>query len=126
MATTTNGSSTRRTRSRDYGLSNTTDNLQSNDRVDRASHRRVANGAGESLYSSSTRRGYGSAVELREDVAGANSAANSGQPLYGRGHPASRRTLAPQTTASKSLRPTIDDDAEQVARYQIDSVCTPH
>ncbi|KAF8273956.1 hypothetical protein EI94DRAFT_974010 [Lactarius quietus] len=111
---------TQRSRSRDYDQPNTTDIRQSDDSVDRASHR-GANGAGKSPYSSSTRRGYGSAVELHEHVADANSAANSGQPSWGqRPYPASRRTFAPQTAASKIFQHAAYADAEQDAPYRVD------
>ena len=126
---TTNAPSTGRTWSDDSVLSNATNVLQSNGRAtDEESHRAV-NGTGlehESPYSSSTRRGYGSAVELRGYAAGATSAANSGQPQRVTGsHPASSRPVAPQTTASRSFRPAANADAEQDALYRSDLVCAP-
>jgi hypothetical protein len=83
---------------------------QDSDNVTDWVSRRAANGTGwegGSPYSSSTsRRGYGSAVELREHGAGANSAADSGQPSWGRGPPpTSRRLAAPQAKAVKSFQP---------------------
>src|SRR6266702_2285539 len=127
--TTTIGSSTWRSRSGDNILSNSTNTLQSNDRVtDRAFHR-ATNGTGlegGSPYSSFTGRGYGSAVELRGHAAGANSAANSGQLSWGSGpRPAPSQSFAPQTTASKSYQPAADADAEQDAWYRADQVCAP-
>jgi hypothetical protein len=117
--TTTNGM---RSWSDDDISSKTTNALQSNDRTtDRASYR-AANGTGlegESPYLSSTRRGYGSAVELREYAADAN----SGRPPSRGPHPASSRTFAPQTRASKSSQPAADVDAERDAQYGADPVC---
>ena len=126
---TSNGSSTRRSGSDDNVMSNTTNVLQSNGRTtDRESHR-AANGIGlerESPYSSSTRSGYGSAVELHGYAAGATSAANSGQPPWVPGsHPASSRPVAPQTRASKSFRSATDAGSEQDAPYRTDPVCAP-
>jgi hypothetical protein len=99
------------------------------DNVTGRTSRPAANGtgrAGGSPYSSPTRRGYGSAVELREHGAGANSAADSGQPSSGRGPPpTSNRPFAPRETASKSSRPATDNGVEQVGRYRADLVCAP-
>lgn len=92
--------------------------------MDWASHQ-VTSGTGKSPYTSSTRREYVSAIESREDVAGTYSAADSGTPSWGR-HTATSRQFVPQANASKSSRPAVDDDAEQVARYQTGPVCAPH
>jgi hypothetical protein len=117
---TNNSSTPRRSQSRDHVRSNTTDILQSNDRVDGPSHR-GAKGAGEYPYLSSSKRADGSTVELR---AGANSAANSDQPPLGPPNTVSR-LFGPQTTASESSRPAPDEDVRQVAQYPTDSVRTP-
>ena len=81
---------------------------------------------GQSPYSNSSKSRNGSAAELHEIHTGANSVANSSQPptAWGRSDPTSRPP-APQTTTSKSSRPTADDDAERVAQYTTDSVCAP-
>lgn len=117
---TTNGSSTWRSPSRDYFQSNTTDNLQSNGRATLESHR-GANGTGESPYSSSNVRGYVSAVDLRENVADANSAAasDSGQSSLGGGP---KRLVAPRTKASKSSQPAAYVDVEPFVPDRADSV----
>ena len=118
MATTSGSSTPRRSQ---YVPSNTTGISQSNDRVNRASHQ-GANGAGEYPSLSSSKRGNGSAAELR---AGANSAAKSGQPSAWAQPNTVSRLFAPQTTASKSSRPAPDDDTRQVTRYPTDSVRAP-
>ena len=105
---TTNGSPPRRSPSRDYDQSNTTDNLQSNDRASLESHP-GANGTGESPYARSDgdARGYVPAVDLRENTAGAYSAtaSDSGQSSLS-GEP--RGLVAPRTKASKSSQPAAD------------------
>jgi hypothetical protein len=102
---------------------------QINDRVTDWVSSRAANGTvreGGSPYSSSTRRGYGSAVELREHGAGANSAVDLGQSSRGRGPPPTfRRFVAPQTKASKSFQPAAYADAELFVPGRADSVCDP-
>jgi hypothetical protein len=117
---TTNGPSPRRSPSRDHILSNTTDNLQINGTVDREYHR-GSNGAGESPYSSINMRGYVSAGDLHEHVAGANSAATSdlGQASLGGGP---RRLVAPQTKASKSSQPAAYAHAEPFVPDRADMV----
>ena len=121
MATTNDSSSPRRSQSRDHILSNTSDILQSNDTVNRASHR-GANGAGENPALSSSKRWNGSAAESR---AGANSAAKSGQPSAWAQPNTVNRLFAPQTAASKSSRPAPGDDTRQVVRPPTDSVRVP-
>ena len=78
MATTTDSSTRRRSRSRNYVYSNTTDNLQRNDRANLEYH-----GTGEPPYASSNVRGHISAIELHVNVAGANSESATGAN-YGR------------------------------------------
>ena len=78
MATTTDSSTRRRSRSRNYVYSNTTDNLQRNDRANLEYH-----GTGEPPYASSNVRGHISAIELHVNVAGANSE-SAAEANYGR------------------------------------------
>jgi hypothetical protein len=122
---TTNSASTRRSRSRNYDLSNTTDNLQSIGRTDLATHR-GANETGESPHSSSNVRGHVSAVDLHEHAAGASSGADSdplslgGVPL-----PVSSRLVAPRTKASKSSQPAAYAEAEPFVPDRADLVRIP-
>jgi hypothetical protein len=118
---TTNSASTRQSRSRNYDLSNTNDNLQSIGRTDLATHR-GANETGESPQSSSNVRGHVvSAVDLHEHAARANSAAtsDSGQPSLGGGP---RQLIAPQTKASNSSQPAAYAHAEPFVSDRADLV----
>jgi hypothetical protein len=123
---TTNGSPARRSPSRDYLQSNTTDNVlgTSGGIADMASHR-GANRTDESLYSSSNVRGYVSAVDLREQAAGANSAADSGQLSLARPAFSQLQVVAPQAKTSKSFQPAPHADAEQFVPDRASLVRTP-
>ena len=107
---TTNGSSTPDPLfpSHDNDPSNPPDILQSNDGVDRASHRE-ANGAGKSSESYSSMGVDGSAVP-REPPSGQLDSTLAITPF------------AYQTTASESSRPAADDDAKRAMRSHLESV----
>jgi hypothetical protein len=67
-------------------------------------------------------RGHVSTVDLREHVAGANSAADSGQLSLGGGSRPASRVVAPQAKASKSSQPAVYADAEPFVLDRADLV----